>query len=138
VRGLLAVLALILAVPVTAAESPLLAWFEIPARDLDRAIRFYEAVFGKPLQRDWVDGYEMAMFAGTDGPEGALVKGDVYVPGKAGPILYFRVTDIDATLGRADAAGGHRLYPKKDVGPPGWVAEFEDSEGNRIALLQPR
>ena len=131
-------LALLVAAPVAATDASLIAWFEIPVGDLDRAMRFYEAVFGKPLSRDQVDGYDMAMFPGTDGPEGALVKGDVYVPGKAGPILYFRVTDVDAVLIRANAVGGRTLYAKKDIGPSGWVAEFEDSEGNRIALLQSR
>ncbi len=137
-RWLAVALALLVAVPVAAADAPLIAWFEIPVSDLDRATRFYEAVLGRPLNRERIDGYDMAMFAGADGPEGALVKGDVYVPGKSGPILYFRVADIDATLGRANTAGGRTLYPKKDIGPNGWVAEFEDSEGNRIALLQPR
>ena len=137
-RWLLAALVLAAASPLAAADAPVIAWFEIPARDLDRATRFYEAVFGKTLSRETVDGYDMAMFSGVEGPEGALVKGDVYVPGKAGPILYFRVTDVDAVLARASAAGGRTLYAKKDIGPNGWVAEFEDSEGNRIALLQPR
>lgn len=87
---------------------------------------------------DRVDGYDMALFPGDPAPTGALVKGDVYVPGKAGPILYFAVADIDAVMARAKAAGGRVLYPKKDIGANGWVAEFQDSEGNRIALSQPR
>ena len=101
-------------------------------------MRFYEAVFGKPLSRDRVDGYDMAMFPGTDGPEGALVKGDVYVPGKAGPILYFRVTDVDAVLSRANAFGGRTLYAKQDICSNGRVAVLEHREGNRIALFQKR
>ena len=32
--------------------------------------------------------------------------------------------------------GGNILYPKTSVGDLGFVAEFEDSEGNRIALHQ--
>ena len=137
-RWLAIATALVTAIPVAAADQPLIAWFEIPVSDLERAARFYATVFGKPLTRSHVDGYDMAMFSGADGPEGALVKGDVYVPAKAGPILYFRVADIDAVLARANAAGGRTLYARKDIGPNGWVAEFEDSEGNRIALSQPR
>lgn len=111
--------------------------FEIPVRDMDRAVRFYEAVFGYRLRRDVVDGYAMAFFPRVDGrtgASGALVKGDVYVPAKAGPVLYFDVADIDGTLARAVAAGVAILYPKKDIGEAGFVAEIEDSEGNRIAL----
>lgn len=120
----------------------MISWFEIPVTDLARARRFYEAVFGVIMTVETVDGYDMAIFP-TDGapegaPGGALVKGDVYVPGKAGPILYFRVADIDRVMARAITAGGRSLYAKKDIGANGWVAEFEDSEGNRIALSQPR
>ena len=126
------------AAPSPSPSLPMIGWFEIPVTDLARASRFYAAVLGRRLTNDTVDGYAMAMFDGPDGPEGALVKGDVYVPGKAGPILYFRVADMDAVLARAVTAGGRVLYPKKDIGAAGWVGEFEDSEGNRIALIQPK
>jgi predicted enzyme related to lactoylglutathione lyase len=137
-QWLCVVAALWLAQPATAVETPMIGWFEIPATDLPRARRFYEAVFALTMTLDRIDGYDMALFPGDDGPHGALVTGDVYVPGKAGPILYFRVTDIDAVMARAVKAGGRSLFAKKDIGPNGWVAEFEDSEGNRIALSQSR
>ncbi|NBU26980.1 MAG: VOC family protein, partial [Caulobacteraceae bacterium] len=63
--------------------------FEIPVTDLDRAIRFYEGVFGYRLNRRTIDGYEMAFFPRSDdkpGASGALARGDVYVPSKTGPI----------------------------------------------------
>jgi uncharacterized protein len=111
--------------------------FEIPVTDLDRAMRFYRAVFGYVLTRRTVDGLEMAFFPRVDGKpgaSGALAKGDVYVPAKTGIIIYFDVPDIDAALARARANGGTILYPKTDIGEAGYVAEIEDSEGNRIAL----
>jgi uncharacterized protein len=114
--------------------------FEIPVADLDRAQRFYEAVFETKLVRQDVDGYAMAFFPRADGKpgaSGALAKGDVYVPSKTGAILYFDVPQIDPVLTRATAAGGKVLYPKKDIGEAGFVAEIEDSEGNRIALSAP-
>lgn len=73
-KWLAVALALVVVVPVAASEPPVIAWFEIPVSDLDRATRFYGAVFGKSLVRERVDDYEMAMFAGANGPEGALVK----------------------------------------------------------------
>lgn len=115
--------------------------FEIPVTDMDRAVAFYEDVLGYPLTRERGDGYEMAFFPRADdrfGAAGALAKGDVYQPSHMGPIIYFDVADIDAVLARATARGGRVLYPKKDIGAAGFVAEFEDSEGNRIALSQPR
>ena len=116
-------------------------YFEIPVQDLDRATRFYENVFGVTLERSTLDGYEMAFFPpveGARGISGALVKGDVYVPAKTGPILYFGSESIERTLERAVAQGGKVLYPKKAVSAEMFVAEFEDSEGNRIALQAAR
>jgi predicted enzyme related to lactoylglutathione lyase len=113
--------------------------FEIPVTDMDRAIAFYEAVFAYRLTREAVDGYDMAFFPRADGQPGAsgsLAKGDVYRPSHEGPVIYFDVPDIDAVLARATSRGAKVLYPKKDIGAAGFVAEIEDSEGNRIALSQ--
>lgn len=111
--------------------------FEIPVTDMDRAIRFYGAVFGYQLNSQEVDGYQMAFFPRADGQpgaSGALAKGDVYIPSKTGAIIYFDVPDIDPVLERATTQGAKILYPKKHIGAAGYVAEIEDSEGNRIAL----
>jgi len=113
--------------------------FEIPVTDMERAVAFYEAVFGYRLTRKAVDGYDMAFLPRADGQpgaSGALAKGDVYRPSHDGPVIYFDVPDIDAVLARATARGSQVLYPKKDIGAAGFVAEIEDSEGNRIALSQ--
>lgn len=114
-------------------------YLEIPVADLERAMAFYAFVFGIELQRETVDGYAMAHFpslAEDRGADVSLAQGDVYVPSRSGPIVYFDVADLDAVLGRAVARGAAVLYPKKAVGPNAWIAEFEDSEGNRIALSQ--
>lgn len=115
--------------------------FEIPVNDMDRAKTFYEGVFGYRLIRQEVDGYDMAFFPRADsaaGASGALAKGDVYKPSKEGAIIYFDVPDIDEVLRNAKQRGSKILYEKKDIGEAGFVAEFEDSEGNRVALSQVR
>ncbi len=114
-----------------------LTYFEIPVTDMDRAVDFYIKVFGYRFERTTIDGYDMALFPSNDdagGASGALAKGDVYVPSKTGVVIYFSVEDIDATLLRANNNGGATLYAKKSIGDLGYVAEIEDSEGNRIAL----
>lgn len=118
----------------------LIVHVEIPVTDMERAMRFYTAVFGAAPERQLVDGYDMALFPAGEGPGAtvALARGDVYRPSKDGAILYFRVADIRATMARAVQAGGSVLYPVKDIGEPGFVGEIADSEGNRIALSQPR
>lgn len=112
-------------------------YFEIPVKDLDRAAKFYESVFGYKLERTMIDGHPMALFPSDDklrGISGALVHGDSYIPSKEGSRLYFNTDDICETLTRVLSGGGKLLYPQTSIGELGWVAEFEDSEGNCIAL----
>ena len=37
-------------------------WREIPVQDLDRAVRFYEALFAISLEREAIDGNQYAHF----------------------------------------------------------------------------
>ncbi len=116
-------------------------YFEIPATDLDRAIQFYQQLFAITLTRRSVDGYELAFFPrseGQVGATGALAQGDVYKPSREGAVIYFDVDNIDLVLRRVTTLGAKVLYEKTDIGEAGFVAEFEDSEGNRIALTQAR
>lgn len=112
-------------------------YFEIPVSDLDRAVRFYGAVFGYQFQRETIDHNEMALFPlveDSPGVSGALAKGEIYIPSKTGSLVYLHTLDIDLTLKKVGEAGGKILYPKTSLGALGFVAEFEDSEGNRVAL----
>ena len=112
-------------------------YFEIPVLDLARASNFYSTVFETTFTQDVVDGYQMAFFESsgeTFGAPGALVVGDVYIPSHQGCFVYFGVESIDETVARALECGGSVLYPKKSNGDLGFVAEIQDTEGNRIAL----
>ena len=117
-------------------------YFEIPVRDLDRAVEFYRAVFGCDFERAPVDGNEMALFpadSACGGASGALALGDSCVPGRQdGVRVHFRVAEVTAALARAQVAGGRVVYPPTAVRGYGWVAEFEDSEGNCVALFAPQ
>lgn len=119
----------------------LVTWFEIPVTDIERAVAFYEHVLDCRLERTVVDGHPMAFFPDDGdgvGASGALATGDNYVPSVDGTRVYFRVDDVEATLRRAIERGATELYPVTDIGEAGIVAEFSDSEGNRIALTGPR
>ena len=114
-------------------------YFEIPVMDMERAIAFYSAVFDFTFEKNIIDHNEMAFFPFEDGARGitgALAKGEIYVPTMQGVLVYFGTDDIDAILQKAVEAGGEILYPKTSNGELGQVAEFKDSEGNRIALHQ--
>jgi predicted enzyme related to lactoylglutathione lyase len=113
-------------------------YFEIPVIDMGRATRFYSSVFNFKFDTTIIDNNKMALFPFTEeksGISGALAMGEIYKPTKDGVLLYFNTVNIDETLRLANANGGQILYPKTDNGI-GLVAEFEDTEGNRIALYQ--
>lgn len=115
-------------------------YFEIPVNDLERAETFYRNVFNFIFEKEIIDNYEMAIFPFSDhhgGISGALAKGDVYKPTKKGVIIYFNTQNMDETLQNVIKYGGEMLYPKTLNEKYGFfVAEFEDSEGNRIAIQQ--
>jgi predicted enzyme related to lactoylglutathione lyase len=114
-------------------------YFEIPVTNMERAIKFYKSVLHFSFEKEVIDNNEMALFPFSDenaGISGALAKGEIYKPTKDGVVIYFNTLNIDETLKRAVENGGQLLYPKTSIGDLGFVAEFQDSEGNRIALHQ--
>ena len=114
-------------------------YFEIPVNDMDRAIEFYSTVFDFTFEKNIIDHNEMAFFPFEDGARGitgALAKGEIYIPTLQGILIYFSTNDIDLMLEKVITYGGEILYPKTSNGELGYVAEFKDCEGNRIALHQ--
>ena len=112
-------------------------WFEIPAVDLGRAKVFYEAVFGVSLMHMDMGPSAMEMFPtepGAPNAGGALIVTEGYTPSATGTTVYFQADDIDGTLAKVTAAGGSILAPKMAIGEHGFIAQFLDSEGNRVAL----
>ncbi|MGE8449527.1 MAG: VOC family protein [Pseudomonadales bacterium] len=119
----------------------LIAHVEIPAADLQRAMRFYSRVFDIVFD-DVVDLHDskMAYFPfeeGQDGASGTLAQGPVYVPTLHGPIVYFGVADIDDTLRKAQALGSEILFPKTLTDTGCYVAEICDSEGTALRCKLP-
>lgn len=119
-----------------AARNPV-GWFEIPVRDLARAKAFYEHALGLELALNELGPLKMAWFPlvpDATGATGTLVQGPGYEPSHAGTLVYLQVADIEATLQRVQGKGGKTLQPKTNLGQYGFIAHFEDSEGNRVAL----
>ena len=52
---------------------------------------------------------------------------------------YIAVKSIDASLKKVEAAGGSTCMPKTEIGTGmGWIAAFQDTEGNLMGFHQPR
>jgi predicted enzyme related to lactoylglutathione lyase len=119
------------------ATKNLVEWFEIPVTDLVRARKFYEALLNVEMKPEDMGPMKMVLFPMVKdgaGAAGALVKSEGYTPTLTGAVVYFTVESIDDTLLKAKALGGTVLLPKMGIGEYGFMAHFEDSEGNRIAL----
>ena len=117
-----------------------LTWFEIPTLDLDRAVRFYETVLAVRLKREVFGGVPHAIFpAGESDASGALIQDGRRKPSADGALIYLDAAGkLDACLDRLRSAGGTLVLPRTDIGAPGFIAVFRDTEGNAVALHSPR
>ncbi len=115
------------------------SYFEIPVLDLDRAMKFYSSVFNCEFTKERIHGNEMALFpfnGNKPGITGALAKGEIYKPSTSGSLIYLSTSNIDKALEKITSQGGEILFPKTAAGEYGYVAEFKDLDGNRIALFE--
>ena len=113
----------------------------MPATDMERAIRFYEAVFGYELSRHKMGPLDMAWFPFKEdgiGAPGSLVHhAEAYKPSMDGTLIYFTSPsgDLSNELERVEPSGGEVLLPKNMISADyGFMALIRDTEGNRVAL----
>jgi uncharacterized protein len=118
-----------------------ISWFEIPANNLERAVKFYEEVLEANLQKLDMGSSVMAFLPSTqDEVGGAIVhvpdETQGYKPSHSGSVVYLNGgNDLSDKLVRVEAAGGKVITPKTDIGQGfGYFAFFEDTEGNRVGF----
>jgi predicted enzyme related to lactoylglutathione lyase len=106
--------------------------------ELARATAFYEAAFSVKLSPPTKVGpNDFAFFPmemNKAGAAGTLIHGECITPSHQGSTVYFGVESIDKSLPQIAAAGGKTLMPKTNIGQYGFIAFFEDTEGNRVGL----
>jgi uncharacterized protein len=117
-----------------------ISWFEIPATDINRAQKFYEAIFDIAMIPLDLPNIKMRMFPLDDmmGIGGSLCDSSgFHKPSSTdGPLIYLNANpDVQIVLDRIEAAGGKIMVPKTQISPEyGYMAVFIDTEGNRVAL----
>lgn len=118
-----------------------ISWFEIPTQDIDRAQKFYEAIFGITMMSMDMPNIKMRMFPLDDmmtDVGGAIVdSGGFHKPSATdGPLIYLQANpDVQIILDKVVAAGGSIMVPKTEISPEyGFMAVIIDTEGNRIGL----
>jgi len=119
-------------------KSVTVGWFEIPVNDMDRAVLFYNNIFEIALAKQDFGGLSMAWFPWNETSKeagGSLIQSDRYAPRHEGTLVYFSSEDAEIEINRVEEAGGKVFQKKTEISPQiGYMALFEDSEENRIAL----
>jgi uncharacterized protein len=121
--------------------SSVINWFDIPAKDFARAVRFYETVLATKLIQENMLGAQMAIFSAQPGEAtGAIMAREGVTPGATGTTIYLKAgNDLAVALGRVDAAGGKVVFPKTFIKEGfGYFAILIDSEGNAVGLHSPK
>lgn len=117
-----------------------IVWAEVPVRNLDRAIQFYQTVFDAQPAAAPHDGAQrtttLTPFGNAGFPGFSLNRTKRFNPGDHGPLIYLDAgEDMTVYLRRIDQAGGHVITPKTPLnGDAGSYATFLDTEGNLLAL----
>lgn len=115
-------------------------WFEIPVSNYERAKKFYSEVLGEEIidhpmgdknMKYGIFPYDME----NHKVGGALLQMEGINPSTDGATVYLNGGDnLDVPLSRVEAAGGKILMPKTDINENGFIAQFTDTEGNRVAF----
>lgn len=112
-------------------------WFEIPCINLERAKEFYTNIFGREFQLIEMPDSKMYMFSGGSelkGATGAIVESAQSIPSDKGITIYFECADVENEAAKVENSGGKLLFSKTSIGQFGFIAQFIDTEGNKIGL----
>ncbi len=120
---------------------PRVVHFEIHAADPERAVNFYQKLFGWTFQK-WEGPMEYWLV--TTGPNdqpginGGLMPRQGEIDGQA-VIAYVCTVDVenlDASVQSALDNGGQIALPKMPIPGMGWLAYCKDTEGNIFGMMQ--
>jgi len=113
-----------------------LVWFEIPADNVERARKFYGALFGWKIEKfpAAVENYwHIDTGGGNETPDGGLMPR--MHPQQ--PITnYVLVPSVDEAAAKVEKLGGKIMRPKTAVPQMGYFAICRDTENNEFALWE--
>ena len=121
----------------TVMAGPRIMMLRLYVADLDRAEKFYHAVFGANVLQRNTDTVRMMMFPGQSLPGLVLIKSPEEAQMNGSFII--QVADMDATVEKALANGGEAQgqdYAQQMGAAAGKSSHFYDPDGNLIEALQ--
>ncbi len=115
----------------------LVAFFEIPAVNIQRAANFYGSILGLELEIMDFGHEKMAFFPKESGKyPGAISYARGFNPSESGLLLSFYVDKMETALNSIENNGGKVTLPKTKIeaDDQGYFSIFIDSEGNKVGL----
>ncbi len=109
--------------------------FEVPADDPERAVRFYESVFGWKIQK-WEGPVDYWLVVTGEAPEPGIDGGIARRETGMEVRNTVGVSSVDEYVGKIEAGGGEITAPKMAVPGVGWLAYFKDTEGNVFGIME--
>ncbi len=117
-----------------------IAYFEVPADDVHRAMKFYTELLGWDFIPTQVPGIPVEYWNITTGESGenTLNMGGLYQKKEPSShvLMYAVVDDIDNALAKLEKLGGKTLSPKMTLATVGTLVTIIDCEGNLIGLWE--
>jgi len=110
--------------------------FELPADQPERAVKFYETVFGWKIEK-WNGPVNYWLVSTGESPEpgidGAIMQrgGDF-----SGPVNTISVVSLDEAIEGVVNSGGSIVVPKMAIPGVGYMVYFTDTEGNLSGIMQ--
>ena len=120
--------------------------FEMPYDDRARMATFYTSAFGWEMQMLGAEMGEYCVATTTESKDGrptqpGHINGGFFARKPDWPALVpsvvIGVGDIRAAMAQVAAAGGQVLGEPMDIPGVGAYVSFNDTEGNRVSMLQP-
>ena len=114
----------------------IIAWFDLPVANLERATKFYSAVLAKDLKITAEHGFSLTVLPHENGEvAGCLYQAYDFIPNTSDLLIYLDVTKrIKHAVTEVIALGGKVIEPISKIGPWGYRSIILDSEGNKLAL----
>jgi len=112
-----------------------IVWFEIPADNVERAKKFYSALFGWKIDKlpGITDYWHIATGGGDDTPDGGLLARKH----PQQPITnYVAVSSVEESAAQVQKLGGKICVPKTAVPEMGYFVVCQDTEKNTFALWE--
>jgi predicted enzyme related to lactoylglutathione lyase len=120
--------------------------FEMPYQSSERLIKFYSKAFGWKMQKFGEEMGNYVTAATTETDENNMIKNPGAINGgffpknsdsAQYPSVVISVDNIREAMKRVADAGGKVLGEPVEIPGIGQYVSFNDTEGNRLSLLQP-